>query len=58
MKCKKDAKKLARGRGSLITFLSKSTVTKLTNIIKDLIQKVISDQVKGAKLFSIEMDTT
>ena len=43
--------------GSFISFLSKTTVTKLTSIIKDLKKKEISNELKSAKMFSIEMDS-
>ncbi|EZA59350.1 Zinc finger MYM-type protein, partial [Ooceraea biroi] len=47
-----------RGRGNQITFLSKTTVTKIINIMKLTIQTEIANEVKQAKLFSVLMDTT
>jgi hypothetical protein len=56
---KKDKKKSKnRGRGSLITFMSKTTISKLIGIMKDIIQKTISKEVQEAKIFSVEIDTT
>ncbi len=56
---KKDKKKSKnRGRGSLITFMSKTTISKLIGIMIDIIQKTISKEVQEAKIFSVEIDTT
>ena len=47
-----------RGRGSLVTFMSKTTISKVIGIIKDIIQRTVSKEVQEAKIFSVEMDTT
>lgn len=46
------------GRGSLVTFLSSTTVTYIIQHIGHEIKNIISDQVKEAKSFSVMMDTT
>ena len=47
-----------KGRGSLVTFLSKTTVNSLLNVIRDLIQASIANEIKDANMLSIEMDST
>ena len=47
-----------KSRGSLVTFLSKTTVNSLMNIIRHLIQDSIAKEIKDENMFSIEMDTT
>ena len=49
-----------RGRGSLVTFMSKTAISKVIGIIKDIIQRTVSKEVQEAtlKIFSVEMDTT
>ena len=47
-----------KGRGSLVIFLSKTTVNSLMNIVRDLIQDSIANEIKDANMFSIEMDST
>ena len=47
-----------KGRGSLVTFLSKTAVNSLMNIIRDSIQDSIANEIKDANMFSIEMDST
>jgi len=39
-----------RGRGSLVTFLSKTTISKIINLISQWIQDEIGKEVKKAKL--------
>ena len=46
------------GRGSFITFLSKSTVTSLVQVMRNLIQERIANDVRAAGIYSIEMDST
>lgn len=53
-----DVNSKARGRGSQITFLSKTTINKIMNIIKSLIQINIANEVKEARSYSVLMDTT
>lgn len=56
-KCRKDSHPTSKGRGNLITFLSKTTVNKLVNICGNQVKLAISNQVKEAKKFSIEVDS-
>lgn len=46
------------GRGSLVTFLSSTTVTNIIQHIGHEIKSIISNQIKEAKMFSVMMDTT
>ena len=46
------------GRGSFVTFLSKSTVNSLLQVFRTMIQEKIADEMKKAKIFSIQMNTT
>lgn len=47
-----------KGRGSLITLLSKETVNAVIDDIKHLIEESISADVKKAGMFSVQLDTT
>ncbi|XP_068122030.1 zinc finger MYM-type protein 1-like [Hyperolius riggenbachi] len=47
-----------RGRGKFVTFLSKSTITKLFVIIGDMIKEEIVKEVENSGMFSIQMDST
>ncbi|CAH2326702.1 zinc finger MYM-type 1-like [Pelobates cultripes] len=47
-----------KGRGSLVTLLSKTTVNKVLESIRLLIQETISNEVREAGMFSIQVDTT
>lgn len=47
-----------RGRGALLTLLSKTTVNKIIEIICGLIQQLIAGEVSKAGMFSIQLDTT
>ena len=47
-----------RGRVSRVTFMSKTTISKVIGIIKDIIQRTVSKEVQEAKIFSVETDTT
>ena len=49
---------IRKTNGSLVTFLSKTTISKLTEIIKDIIQRMISKEIQETKIFSVEIDTT
>lgn len=51
-------KKGGKGRGSQITFLSKTTVTKIISIIKFMIRDEIANDIRESKIFSVLMDTT
>ena len=44
--------------GSLVTFLNKTTVTKLINIIREAFQSAGTREVKQAKMYSVQMDGT
>lgn len=48
----------ARGRGSLVTLLSKDTINKIVQMISHLISQKIASEVTEAKMFSIQIDTT
>ena len=47
-----------KGRGKFITFLSKTTVNKIINIISDMVKNEIMKEVKNAGMFSIQIDST
>ena len=53
-----DGAQLSKGRGSLLTFLSKFSVNKLVAFLTLQIQCSISEEVKQAGTFSIEIDST
>ncbi|CAG9763851.1 unnamed protein product [Ceutorhynchus assimilis] len=48
----------SKGRGNLVTFLSKSTVNNIIAAISSLIMQKIAIEVKNAKIYSIQIDTT
>jgi hypothetical protein len=62
--CIESSKKLhgsgstVRGRGSLVTFLSKTTVNSMIGVIGRLIQDKVAAEVRQAEMFSIQIDTT
>jgi len=47
-----------KGRGKFVTFLSKTTVNKIINIISDMVKDEIVKEVKDAGMFSAQMDST
>lgn len=47
-----------KGRGKFVTFLSKTTVTKIINIISDMDKNEIVKEVKNAEMFSVQMGYT
>ncbi|XP_077295474.1 zinc finger MYM-type protein 1-like [Arctopsyche grandis] len=47
-----------KGRGGLITYLSKTTVNRLIHIMKTMIQERINHEVFEAKYYSIQVDST
>ncbi len=47
-----------RGRGSLVTFLSKTTVNNVITTIQHIIQECIAKEVREAGMFSVQIDTT
>ncbi|XP_063820331.1 zinc finger MYM-type protein 1-like [Pseudophryne corroboree] len=62
-KARKRRQQESKGRGGLVTFLSKTTVNKLIIIIiiiimGNMIKQKISQYVKDAVKFSVEMDST
>lgn len=48
----------AKGRGSLVTLLSKDIVGKVVDALSQVIKGTISDEVREAGLFSVQIDTT
>uniref|UniRef100_A0A3B3S3W6 HAT C-terminal dimerisation domain-containing protein n=1 Tax=Paramormyrops kingsleyae TaxID=1676925 RepID=A0A3B3S3W6_9TELE len=48
----------SRGRGSLISLLSKTTVNSVIDTIRNLIQQNISTEIRKAGMFSVQLDTT
>lgn len=48
----------ARGRGSLITLLSKNTVNTVIHTIQSIIQENMSSEIEQAGMFSVQIDTT
>ena len=55
---KKQHETGAKGRGSLITLLSKDTLNKVVDVISQLIKATIAEEVKQAGMFSVQIDTT
>lgn len=47
----------SRGRGSTVTFLSKTTVNYVFEILHDLMLELISQEIKEAEIFSMQIDT-
>lgn len=47
-----------KGRGSLVTFLSKNIINKILDIMKNSIQQKISEEISEAGYFSLEVDST
>ncbi|XP_025207424.1 uncharacterized protein LOC112603181 [Melanaphis sacchari] len=48
----------SKGRGGLVTFISKTTVDYVIAAISRLIKKSICDEVKNAKIYAVMLDTT
>lgn len=48
----------SRGRGSLISLLSKMTINSVIDTIRNLIQKNISTEIRKAGMFTVQLDTT
>ena len=61
-KCIEQSKQLhqsgAKSRGSLVTFMSKTTVNSVTDTVKLLIQESIFSEIQEAGMFSVQIDTT
>lgn len=47
-----------QGRGSIISFMSKTSINKIIRIIGSKLQLGVASEVKDAGIFSIEMDST
>ncbi|KAJ8402055.1 hypothetical protein AAFF_G00372900 [Aldrovandia affinis] len=61
--CMKKSKELhassgTKGRGSLITLLSKTTVNSVIDSIGHLIQETIASDIQKAGMFTVQLDTT
>ena len=60
--CIEDSKKQhetgAKGRGALVTLLSKETINKVVDVISQLIKVTIAEEVRQAGMFSVQIDTT
>ncbi|GBM76879.1 hypothetical protein AVEN_153113-1 [Araneus ventricosus] len=54
----KQGKTERKGRGGLVTYLSKTTINTLIQIMKNIIQEIISYEVSNAKYYSIQVDST
>jgi len=54
----KSCMKVDKGRGSLVTLPSKTTVNKVISVISLLIQQSIAEEVKEAGMYSVQLDTT
>lgn len=48
----------SKGRGSLVTLMSNNIVSKVVNVVSQLIKRSIADEVKEAAMFSAQIDTT
>ena len=48
----------AKGRGSLVTLLSKDTFNKVVDIISQLLKATIAEEVIQAGMFSVQIHTT
>lgn len=57
-KIREENKSQKHGRGSLITFLSKTTIRNIIVLMGNIIQKAIAADVVAAGLFSLEVDST
>lgn len=53
-----DQNEKMRGRGAFVTFLSKTFVNKIINIIGEQFQNKIAENVNEAGIFSIKVDST
>ncbi|XDV21827.1 hypothetical protein PO909_026847 [Leuciscus waleckii] len=55
---KKKKQLRTKGRGSMVTLMSKTTVNKVVELIRNMIQQTIAVEVRKAGMFSIQIDTT
>ncbi|XP_029348340.1 uncharacterized protein LOC103307807 [Acyrthosiphon pisum] len=58
LKSKKAHQKNKTGRGSLVTFFSKTTINSIIQIICQIMRQNIVNEIKSAGMFSIQIDTT
>lgn len=47
-----------KGRGNLITLISKTTLNCIIDAMRKIIKKTISEEIKAAGMFSVQLDTT
>ncbi|KAJ8375393.1 hypothetical protein SKAU_G00059730 [Synaphobranchus kaupii] len=57
-KSKKMHESGGKGRGSLVTFFSKTTVNMIIDTIRRIIQESIASEVQEAGMYSVQIDTT
>lgn len=55
---KKQHETGAKGRGALVTLLSKETFNKVADVISQLLKMTIAEEVRQAGMFSVQIDTT
>ncbi|XP_078534596.1 uncharacterized protein LOC144821430 [Lissotriton helveticus] len=53
-----EVAKSGKGRGNLVTLISKTTVNSLIDIISSLLKEGIAEEIREAEMFSIQLDTT
>ena len=53
---KRDPKR--KGRGNVVTFLSKTSVVKILKLIAEMLKEKIAKYVNDAGLISVQMDST
>lgn len=60
--CTEESKKHhesgAKGRGSLVTLMSKDMVNKVVDVLREVIKGTIADEVRKAGTFSVQIATT
>lgn len=60
--CTEESKKHhesgAKGRGSLVTLMSKDMVNKVVDVLRKVIKGTTADEVQKAGMFSVQIDTT
>ncbi|XP_066959233.1 zinc finger MYM-type protein 1-like [Macrobrachium rosenbergii] len=57
-KSKRMQQTKSKGRGSFVSFLSKTTVNNILSTIQQIIQESIANEVHKARMFSAQIDTT
>ena len=48
----------SKGRGDLVTFLSKTTANKIIDAMTNALKKMIAEDIQAAGMFSVQIDTT